>query len=171
MCEAVGAAPTKVMISNTCALRLPTAYGTIQLAVTLTRITIALAALTFSGSAWAEGAQVGNGFGLGAPNAELPAALALPTSESVTEAVAEAAERGPRKAAAPKRACSSASCNYRSILGKLVITRDLELPGTQSVAVRLFPTSSALAGSSRSTIVVRPRLEDSTYGFHLAARF
>ncbi len=143
-----------------------------NLAVTLTRIAVALATLSLTGAAWAEDApKAGNGFGLSAPDSSLPASLALPAAGNVAEVAPTPEDAAPKKAASPKRSCTSASCSYRSLLGQLVITRDLELPGSETVAVRLLPTSSALAGSSRSTIVVRPRLQDSTYGFHLAARF
>ncbi|MEZ4226010.1 MAG: hypothetical protein R3B13_33995 [Polyangiaceae bacterium] len=136
--------------------------------MTLLRITVALAALSFSGAAYAEGEA--KPFEVTVPE-QVPPALALPaTRVANADATADAAPQQ-RKAPAVRRGCASASCSYRSLLGHLVITRDLALPGTETVAVRLLPTSSALAGDSRSPIVLRPRLEDSGYGFNLAARF
>ena len=138
--------------------------------MTLVRLAVALTALTVSGTAWAEDAPATNGFSLNAPEASLPPGLALPAADNVSKAAPAQADATPRKSAV-RRSCTSAGCAYRSVLGKLVITRDLELPGSETVAVRLLPTSSALAGHSRSAIVLRPRVDGSKYGFHLAARF
>jgi hypothetical protein len=64
------------------------------------------------------------------------------------------------------------ACGYHKVLSELIITRDIEVPGTQLLALRLIPTSSALAGTSTSPIVVKPRvLGTSWYGVDVAARF
>ncbi len=135
--------------------------------MTLVRLAVALTALTASGAAWAEDTPATTGFSLNASETSLPPGLALPAANKAAPAQADQA---PKKSTV-RRTCTSAGCAYRSVLGKLVITRDLELPGSGTVAVRLLPTSSALAGQSRSAIVLRPRVDGSKYGFHLAARF
>ncbi len=170
MCARVGVATTVIMISWVYTLRVQQACGTINLAMTLVRLAVALTAFTVSGAAWAEDAPATTGFSLNAPESSLPPALALPAANNIGEAVPAKADQAPKKSTV-RRTCTSAGCAYRSVLGKLVITRDLELPGSETVAVRLLPTSSALAGHSRSAIVLRPRVDGSKYGFHLAARF
>ncbi len=100
---------------------------------------------------------------------ELPAALCLPPGAEVSETPPPAADT-PRKKKSGVARCGPEGCGYKALLGHLVITRDLELPGSSSVAVRLLPTSHALAGDSRTPIVVRPRVQGA-YGVHLAARF
>lgn len=100
---------------------------------------------------------------------ELPAALCLPPGAEVSGTPVASAE-APRARKSPVARCGPEGCGYKALLGHLVITRDLELPGSSSVAVRLLPTSHALAGDSRTPIVVRPRVQGA-YGVHLAARF
>jgi hypothetical protein len=77
--------------------------------------------------------------------------------------------------AQPKPAAKSSGVKglpaYKTILSSLVITRDLSIPGTDSVGVRLIPTSNALAGES-AAIVFRPRLIGTSWvGMDIAARF
>lgn len=94
---------------------------------------------------------------------ELPETLKLP-SHTVTTPSAEAPRptKAKRKAAAP---------NYKAILGELVITRDLQVPGS-AVSVRVLPTSSAIGGGTSAPIMVRPRVDGSgRYGFHMVASF
>ena len=102
--------------------------------------------------------------------AEVTARLQQVRSELPSEA-----EDAPEATPAPKKKrsvshCGPEGCGYKALLGHLVITRDLELPGSSGVAVRLLPTSHALAGDSHSRFVVRPRVQGA-YGVHLAARF
>lgn len=60
---------------------------------------------------------------------------------------------------------------YKSLLGSLVIARDLSIPGAESMGLRLIPTTDPLAGDS-ATIVFRPRLIGSSWvGVDVAARF
>jgi hypothetical protein len=91
---------------------------------------------------------------------------------AVAAASGSSGEAAASGAARPKPASDcNITCGYRSLLGYLVITRDLEI--VPSMAVRLFPTSRALAGDS-SPIVVRPRVEgagSSWNGFDVAALF
>lgn len=173
--------------------------GTLNLAVGLFRIAVALSVLSLSGTALAEGPQTAkpelprvanagafvrdtNAIGGGhrqvrrqaskaAAASELPAALCLPPGAELPSEAEDAPEATP----APKKKrsvshCGPEGCGYKALLGHLVITRDLELPGSSGVAVRLLPTSHALAGDSHSRFVVRPRVQGA-YGVHLAARF
>ncbi len=93
---------------------------------------------------------------------------ALPDEASELEA--SEAPKTPRR-----RSCGVGStCGYRALLAELVITRDFEIPGAEGVALRLFPTSRALAGDDgRAKFVLRPRVQGSasSYGLDLAARF
>lgn len=157
--------------------------------VSVLRSTLALAVLSFPMAASAEpGAEttrvraravlqpagLAAGAGLVAAPEAVPAELVtVPSAEGLAEVEPETESRARRKAS-PRRCLAATSCSYKSLLGELVITRDLEIPGAEGMAVRLFPTSSALAGDdSRAKIVLRPRVEGSgsAYGLHLAARF
>jgi hypothetical protein len=61
---------------------------------------------------------------------------------------------------------------YRTLLGALVITRDLPLPGTSFLAFRLIPTRRALGGEIEVPIVLRPRvIATSWYGVDALVRF
>lgn len=113
-----------------------------------------------------------------AGDGELPLQLDAETQAALAElgasSVAAAAESGERRAAAPRRSCAlGESCSYRALLGSLVITRDLQIPGAPTMAVRLIPTSGALSGKT-SPVVLRPRVAgagSSWYGVDVAARF
>lgn len=65
------------------------------------------------------------------------------------------------------------SQSYKALLGQLVITRDLEVPGAPSLALRVLPTPSSLGGgASASPVVVRPRVDgEGRYGLHIRASF
>jgi hypothetical protein len=94
---------------------------------------------------------------------ELPESLKLP-SHSVSTPSAEA----PRPTKANKK---SSAPNYKALLSELVITRDLQVPGS-AVSVRMLPTSSAIGGGTSAPIMVRPRVDGSgRYGFHMVASF
>jgi hypothetical protein len=68
-------------------------------------------------------------------------------------------------------AAGSKASGYKSLLGSLVIARDLSIPGAESMGLRLIPTTDPLAGDS-ATIVFRPRLIGSSWvGVDVAARF
>lgn len=69
-----------------------------------------------------------------------------------------------------KKCSIGTSCGYHRMFAYLVITRDIQVPGAPEMALRLLPTTSALAGDSHSTIVLRPRVKGS-YGVDVAARF
>ena len=61
---------------------------------------------------------------------------------------------------------------YKTMLGALVITRDLRLPGTSLLAFRLIPTRRALGGGIEVPIVLRPRvIATSWYGVDAMVRF
>lgn len=94
---------------------------------------------------------------------ELPETLKLP-SHAVETPTADA----PRPQKTKKK---SSAPNYKALLGELVITRDLQVPGS-AVSVRVLPTSSAIGGGSSAPIMVRPRVDGSgRYGFHMVASF
>jgi hypothetical protein len=62
--------------------------------------------------------------------------------------------------------------DYKAILGGLVITRDLHIPGAPTMAVRLIPSSTSITGEDSSPIVFTPRVVGSSwYGLDVAARF
>lgn len=107
----------------------------------------AILVLTFTTPAWAE------------------EELQMPVPVKV-DAASVAATPAAEPVARPKRKKQS----VRSVLGSLAIARDLQLPGSSVMAVRLLPTSSALAGETTTPIVVRPRV-DAGYGVNIAARF
>lgn len=65
-----------------------------------------------------------------------------------------------------------ARVDYPSLLSKLVITRDLSLPGLSFLALRLIPTRRALGGEGPSPVVIRPRVVAADwYGLDVTARF
>jgi hypothetical protein len=73
---------------------------------------------------------------------------------------------------APKAAKAKSPLDYKAVLDDLVITRDLQIPGAPTMALRLIPTSSALVGGEVSPIVLTPRVVGSSwYGLDVAARF
>ncbi|HMJ14282.1 MAG TPA: hypothetical protein VK524_22860 [Polyangiaceae bacterium] len=73
---------------------------------------------------------------------------------------------------APKAAKAKPPIDYKAVLDDLIITRDLQIPGAPTMAVRLIPTSTALAGGEISPIVLTPRVVGSSwYGLDVAARF
>lgn len=99
------------------------------------------------------------------------ASVALVAAEQPAKAEESPLPPKARHLPAPKSCSIGSSCSYHKMLAYLVITRDFQVPGAPDMAVRLLPTSSALAGDSHSRIVVRPRLENSCYGVDVAARF
>jgi hypothetical protein len=73
---------------------------------------------------------------------------------------------------APKAAKAKSPLDYKAVLDDLVITRDLQIPGAPTMALRLIPTSTALVGGQVSPIVLTPRVVGSSwYGLDVAARF
>ncbi len=129
----------------------------------VTRTAVLFGALAFlaSSPAWAEGpADSYNRESL----TELPSNLRLPT-DAVTPAPAADAPR------ANVKKSKGSSLSYKALLGGLVITRDLVVPGS-AVSVRVLPTSSAIGGGSSAPILLRPRVDGSgRYGFHMVAKF
>ena len=120
------------------------------------RVAAVLVGLSVTAPAWAEG----------------PAAdeLDMPVPVKVDSTAAAAAPAPAADAPAKK---SAGTRSYRAILGSLAIARDLQIPGAPAMAVRLLPTSHALAGESSSPIVLRPRVPGGGgwYGVDIAARF
>ena len=100
----------------------------------------------------------------------LPEPVVMPQGSSLQAAEAVAAKSAP---AAPTSRCALGSrCAYKALLGYLVITNDLEIPGAPGMALRLIPTKSALAGETSSPIVLKPRVVGTSwYGLDVAARF
>jgi hypothetical protein len=116
--------------------------------------------MTLSASALAE--EPGGSYGRDELS-KLPETLTLPS-----HAVATPSADAPRPQTAKKK---SSKPNYKALLGELVITRDLQLPGS-AVSVRVLPTSSAIGGGTSAPIMVRPRVDGSgRYGFHMVASF
>lgn len=142
------------------------------------RFLVGLAVTAFAVPAFAEGPAHTT---TGAPDA--PPAKATGVSSAFEASVALVASEQPAKAEdsrlpaqarhlPPPKSCSlGSSCSYHKMLAYLVITRDIQVPGAPAMALRLLPTSSALAGDSHSSIVVRPRVKDGGYGVDVAARF
>jgi hypothetical protein len=115
--------------------------------------------MTLSASALAE--EPGRSYGRDELS-KLPETLTLPSN-----AVATPSAEAPR----PQKAKKKSAPNYKALLSELVITRDLQLPGS-AVSVRVLPTSSAIGGGSTAPIMVRPRVDGSgRYGFHMVASF
>lgn len=99
------------------------------------------------------------------------ASVALVAAERAAKAEKSRLPAQARHLRAPKKCTLGTSCGYHKALAYLVITRDIQVPGAPEMAVRLLPTSSALAGHSHSRIVVRPRVKNGGYGLDVAARF
>jgi hypothetical protein len=81
---------------------------------------------------------------------------------------------GPASAGTPasRAAGNRPALSYSRLLGALVITRDLRLPGAPFMAFRLIPTRRALGGDLAVPIVLRPRLiATSWYGVDALVRF
>jgi hypothetical protein len=89
---------------------------------------------------------------------------------SVAQAAAPPAPERPQP---PKPTCKlGEGCSYKTLLGYLVITKDLEIPGAPGMALRLIPTRSALAGGPTSPIVLKPRVVGTSWsGLEIAAQF
>lgn len=102
--------------------------------------------------------------------------LQLPPTLSAETLIAAADATQALEAAAPKDAkkkSAASTPSYRTLLGYLVITRDLQIPGAPKMALRLIPTTKALSGDT-SPIVLRPRLDgagSSWTGVDIAALF
>jgi hypothetical protein len=107
---------------------------------------------------------------------QLPPTLSAETliaAADATLALQPAQGDAKQKGSAPSKCDLGSSCSYRAILGYLVITRDLQIPGAPQMAVRLIPTSKALSGDT-SPIVLRPRVDgagSSWTGVDIAALF
>lgn len=98
----------------------------------------------------------------------VPQELSLPSGTVLASERPAADERKPSRPSAP--GCGPEGCGYKALLGHIAICRDLEIPGAPAMAVRLLPTSRALAGPTKTPIVLRPRV-DGGYGVHVAASF
>jgi hypothetical protein len=105
---------------------------------------------------------------------ELPPVLSAHRLVVVGEPREAAADEGSEQQGAAVKSCEiGSSCSYRTLLGYLVVTRDLQIPGAPSMAVRLIPTARALSGDT-SPIVLRPRVDgagSSWTGLDIAANF
>jgi hypothetical protein len=89
---------------------------------------------------------------------------------SVAQAAAPPAPGRPQP---PAPTCKlGEGCSYKTLLGYLVITKDLEIPGAPGVGLRLIPTRSALAGGPSVPIVLKPRVVGTSWsGLEIAAQF
>lgn len=122
-------------------------------------------------SAWRPVATVGVASQLSTNALQL--ALDLPAAPAPAEAAPEASNAQSLQVEANRPARSkSAGVSYQGVLDSLVITRDFYLPGTESMGLRLIPTSTALAGES-APVVFRPRFigTGGWVGVDIAARF
>jgi hypothetical protein len=61
--------------------------------------------------------------------------------------------------------------DYRSVMGELVITRDIELPGLSGVGVRMIPSRSAIAGSPAPVVLIPRFVGTGWYGAEVVASF
>jgi hypothetical protein len=94
-------------------------------------------------------------------------ALSVVTASSQVEAQASERPEPPRPTCRLGEGCS-----YRTLLGYLVITKDLEIPGAPVMALRLIPTHSSLAGGATAPIVLKPRVVGTSWsGLEIAAKF
>lgn len=101
--------------------------------------------------------------------AELPATLRVPAS--VLASVGTDQDQGPprNKAKRKRPGCNKNGCGYKALLGGVPLAKDIH--ASESVSVRVIPTSNALGGEDPSTpILVRARV-DGHYGLHLRAKF
>ena len=111
-----------------------------------------------------------------AAHSESELMLRLPPTLSAETLIAAADATRALDATAPndaKKKSAESTPSYRTLLGYLVITRDLQIPGAPKMAVRLIPTTKALSGDT-SPIVLRPRLDgagSSWTGVDIAALF
>jgi len=60
---------------------------------------------------------------------------------------------------------------YRALMGELVITRDLEIPGLTGVGVRMIPSRSAVVGSPVPVVLIPRFVGTSWYGAEVVATF
>jgi hypothetical protein len=71
----------------------------------------------------------------------------------------------------PKAKSKKSAIDYKSILSKLVIARDLTIPGAPTLGLRLIPAKNAITGTP-APLVFTPRVVGSGwYGLDFAARF
>jgi hypothetical protein len=128
-------------------------------------LAVALGALVVAISAPALAEEPRESYGR-ADMSQLPENLKVVPADAVVQSSPSADAPRPAQQKAKKK-----GINYKQILGGLVITRDLQVPGS-AVAVRVLPTSSAIGGGSSAPIMVRPRVDgEGRYGFHMVASF
>lgn len=140
------------------------------------RIALASIVVQRTGSGLLNGAS-GVASELVTPAAAAPQGLGLtPASEALVEELSTSVSVGP--AIAPntsmeRRAAKAKSrVDYKAFFGRFGITRDLQIPGAPTLAVRLLPASLTQHASTGSPIVVTPRLVGSDwYGLDVAAHF
>ena len=101
-----------------------------------------------------------------------PRLVSAHSLDLAAEAVVSATVPAVTARMAPKAAKAKSPLDYKAVLDDLVITRDLQIPGAPTMALRLIPTSTALVGGEVSPIVLTPRVVGSSwYGLDVAARF
>jgi hypothetical protein len=61
--------------------------------------------------------------------------------------------------------------NYRALLGELVVTKDIEIPGLTGVGFRMIPSRSAVAGSPVPVVLIPRFVGTSWYGAEVVASF
>jgi hypothetical protein len=75
----------------------------------------------------------------------------------------------PRRAAAPQP--NGKAAHFRKAIGRLVLTRDLQIPGTNALGFRLIPTRKALGGEKKIPFVFRVRFTKQRLGLDLGGWF
>ncbi len=108
-----------------------------------------------------------------APLAATPVGAAEGVQKPALSVASEAAPPAPERPEPPRPACRlGEGCSYKTLLGYLVITKDLDIPGAPGMALRLIPTNSSLGGGSTAPIVLKPRVVGSSWsGLEIAAKF
>ncbi len=61
--------------------------------------------------------------------------------------------------------------NFREMVGTLLVTRDLQIPGTDCLGFRLIPTRKALGGEVTIPFVFRVRFAKNRLGLDVGGRF
>ena len=111
----------------------------------------------------------------GSSRAAVPAVQVAPegVQKEALSVARAAAQQAPERPQPPAPTCKlGEGCSYKTLLGYLVITKDLEIPGAPGMALRLIPTRSALAGGPQVPIVLKPRVVGTSWsGLEVAAQF
>ena len=61
--------------------------------------------------------------------------------------------------------------DYRAIMGELLVTRDIEIPGLTGIGVRMIPSRSAIVGSPVPVVLIPRFVGTGWYGAEVVASF